>query len=269
MGNSRRKKAQFLQDHPVCCYCGGQASTIDHCPPRSFFRGRHAPEGYEFPACDACNQATKDVEQVVACSFRFTLIEPELDLQMQKLIKGVKNNHPAIFREWHGTGGAARRRLLREKFGGAGDSMYREGFGAAEIGPDALTMMKQFGDKLLRALFYKHAGHRLNGRAFAELVSWINNDDYLDKALQFAPILPEMTNKCTEFDLGSQFLYRFNCSSDLGVFYAVVRIGERHEYRLFGFSKAGWDALTSHNLDVSTGFERLGLEATLFPQASE
>jgi len=74
MGDRARRRREFLKKHPLCCFCGGTtpATTIDHVPSRQLFNNKGWPEGYEFPACELCNGAARDAEQVVAMLARAT-----------------------------------------------------------------------------------------------------------------------------------------------------------------------------------------------------
>lgn len=67
MGERRRRKQQFLKAHPFCCFCGGStpATTEDHQPGRIFFQNRQWPEGFVFPACEACNAVSRLSERVL------------------------------------------------------------------------------------------------------------------------------------------------------------------------------------------------------------
>ena len=68
MGEGSRKHAKVLQRCQRCIYCGGLnlASTIDHMPPRVFFRLSQRPKGLEFPACIDCNRGTSKADLVAA-----------------------------------------------------------------------------------------------------------------------------------------------------------------------------------------------------------
>lgn len=68
MGSSKRLKEKFLQENPLCCFCGGgrPAEEPDHIPSRSMFLNRQWPEGFEFPACVECNRETRYDEEIVA-----------------------------------------------------------------------------------------------------------------------------------------------------------------------------------------------------------
>lgn len=68
MGEARNRLRRFLEDNPECCFCGGgtPATTEDHQPGRVFFRNREWPEGLSFPACQPCNSASRDSENLVS-----------------------------------------------------------------------------------------------------------------------------------------------------------------------------------------------------------
>ena len=98
MGEGNRKKLQFFNDHPLCCYCGGLrfATTIDHQPGRLFFSNRQWPKGFEFPACDECNKATQDSEQLA----RLVLTPGEMDdwnhARWLSTVRYVKKANPGV-----------------------------------------------------------------------------------------------------------------------------------------------------------------------------
>ena len=105
MGEAKRKLSktqELLKEHPWCIYCGAQATTTDHCPPKSFFKSRHWPDTYEFPACEPCNSGARLDEQALAVLIRSDLPEHGKETERaewEKLAQGVKNNQPGIVAE--------------------------------------------------------------------------------------------------------------------------------------------------------------------------
>jgi hypothetical protein len=67
MGEKRRRLQRFFEEHPKCCFCGGEreATTEDHQPARIFFKDREWPEGFSFPACEECNAVSRESERVL------------------------------------------------------------------------------------------------------------------------------------------------------------------------------------------------------------
>ena len=60
MAQGASRKARFLSEHPLCCFCGGTrpATTLDHVPPKACFPRGFWPEEFEFPSCNPCNNGT-------------------------------------------------------------------------------------------------------------------------------------------------------------------------------------------------------------------
>ncbi|MBY2951549.1 hypothetical protein [Rhizobium leguminosarum] len=95
MGAGKKRKQRFLDDNPLCFFCGEQSTTVDHVPSRECFRDRVWPEGYEFPACAACNNGAGSLEQVVALYLLMGNHDgAQQTAQFEKLIAGVWNNAP-------------------------------------------------------------------------------------------------------------------------------------------------------------------------------
>ncbi len=99
---SARTKARFLEQHPVCCFCGNSPSVeIDHLPSRACFDNRAYPDGFEFPACRACNESTSAAEQVVAL-FTRALANPDalpIPDEIGRYMAGIANNNSDVFAE--------------------------------------------------------------------------------------------------------------------------------------------------------------------------
>lgn len=99
MGNARlreRRKARFLRENPICCFCGGKAvaTTWDHVPPRACFPNGHFPEEFEFPACMSCNQGTRRHDQIFGLYVHLAASDEENydDPTVLRLARGVANN---------------------------------------------------------------------------------------------------------------------------------------------------------------------------------
>ena len=80
MGQAKVKQRlteRLLAKHPICCFCGGstQATSADHVPPRIIFWGKRRPQGLEMPACHACNQGTRKLDQVAGLFARITVVD--------------------------------------------------------------------------------------------------------------------------------------------------------------------------------------------------
>lgn len=226
MGEAKRKqynREQFLQEHPWCTYCGGLATTTDHCPPRCFFRRREWPETYEFPACGPCNQEARRDEQVLAVLARhhFRLEEGGLDQdEWLKLVEGVKNNQPAYAAEWLGLSRVQQKWRLREAFDLAPGEMGK--LAAANIGPLTRGAINRFSVKMGKALFYRHNHQLFDGTILLRHVNGLasGTDELLATMLRLAPLKPEIGRGGRS--LTDQFTYRYDHSAEHGAIHAVV-----------------------------------------------
>lgn len=100
MGDKSNRTSRFLKAHPRCCFCGGaaEATTIDHVPARTFFWKREGPEGFEFPACQSCQSATRIDELVFGFYARLMDRDDRRydERDASRLLAGVMNNAPSL-----------------------------------------------------------------------------------------------------------------------------------------------------------------------------
>ncbi len=244
MGDAKRKISrakELLKAHPWCIYCGARAATIDHCPPKSFFKNRDWPDTYEYPACEPCNSGARFDEQALAVLIRAAVLESGDDSgrqEWEKLVRGVKNNQPHIVAEWESISRNEIRRSLRLAYGSEGDLRRQRGWGAINIGPLSQAAIERFMIKLSKALFYKHNENIFDGVLYIHHVNRLSRDttpEYLRSLYHMAPALPEI--KRNSKSLFDQFVYRFNHSPEHGVMYAVVQFGEQWMFQLIAVSR--------------------------------
>ncbi|MGB8843761.1 MAG: hypothetical protein WCC64_22135 [Aliidongia sp.] len=263
MGEAKRKavrNAEFLRQHPRCVYCGGPPNTIDHCPPRCFFLQRQWPETFEFPACSDCNTSASLDEMAVAFLVREKLSEPMNNIdfeELKRLANGVRSNCPDLYAEWlqlGQLGPVGKKRVFREMFGEYGDVMRREKYGLLNIGELSHLTIQRFLVKLGKALYYKHTDRLFDGVIYATQYNSITKkypDEFFEEILRMAPWFSD-TRRNGQL-LTEQFSYKFNCSPEHEVLYAVVRfsaqfimqlivIGWKMENRLIesGADPTGW-----------------------------
>ena len=234
MGEAKRKlnqREKFLLEHPLCVYCGEDAVTTDHFPPRCLFVSRQWPESYEFACCDDCNQKGRGYEQAFAVLARIRLYgsdkEPALS-EWGKLLRGLRNNQPDLLAEWFSMSRNEVRNKLRETFGVYGDDMRRDGWGSIYLGPLTQTIAFQFLVKLSKALYYLHNKIIFDGLLIIkhiDLIGQNNTPEFLDSILDIAPL--EATPSRGKLSLADQFHYRFNHNAEHGAMYAVVQFNEQ------------------------------------------
>lgn len=254
----RHRRRQMLDAHPWCIYCGAVATTTDHCPPRSAFRGRHWPDKYEFPACGSCNSGARRDEQVLAALFRSDFAEGN-DAQRaewEKLVQGVKNNQPEIAAEWQALSRNEIKRILRAAYGSEGDLRRQRGWSALNIGgPLTQAVISRFMIKLSKALYFKLNKHAFDGVLYTYHVDKLGANtapEYLASIYAMAPGLPIVERN--KKSLVDQFIYRFNHSPDQRVMYAVVEFGVQWVFQLMAVSREIDESLTSKEEASSLSF---------------
>lgn len=231
MSRAKQRKRAFLLQHPICCFCGGEAAAEgeDHIPSRQFFDRRSWPESYVFPACHPCNQKTRHLEQIVAFVARSSPSEysPAAREEMRKIIRAVANNYPKVFSEIRGSA-RAKRRLLKSlgikkptEISTADLSLMHLG------GPIVKDSIDLYGRKLLLAMHYKHSG-RIVPRDGIIAVRWYTNIDVANEAIPQSVIemlggLPKIMRGRTS--LHKQFGYRYGVSDegDLAMYFVRLR----------------------------------------------
>lgn len=237
MSNAERKKRrreQFLQQHPDCIYCGAPADTIDHCPPRGFFEGRQWPETYEFPACNKCNGEARLDEQAMAVLVRIKLsaaLTRRAKNEWEKLVDGVKNNQPDLWAEW--TAVSNQKRAMHEALGSLGGSMRQAGWGSINLGRLTDAVIARFVVKLGKALYYRNNGTLFDGIIYSQHISILKRDvtpEFIAEILRLAPAVADL--KRGNQSLVDQFLYRFNNSSEHGALYAVAQFSEQFIFQV-------------------------------------
>ncbi len=226
----------MLDEHTQCIYCGALATTTDHCPPRALFLRRNWPLYYEFPCCKPCNECARLDEQVLAVLLRFRTserLDPQDIDEFQKLGQGLKNNQPAIIREWLSLTANQSKNALKRVFGQDYLEKRRSGWGAANLGPLSKNILTRFTIKLTKALYYRHNGHRFQGVLYASQIDLFDREFTAKQAqelLSIAPAFPEL--KRNNRELYDQFSYRYNHSPEHRVFYAVAQLGEQIAFLL-------------------------------------
>lgn len=177
MGEKLNRVQRFLQEHPRCCYCGDLATTEDHCPARICFRDKVGPEGWSFPSCRECNAAISRTEQVVAFYIRALDFTDDniRSADLQRLVRGVKNNNPEVFPDLFPS--ANEKRKMLECLGISRQSgVFLEDEPVIEV-PAALGVhLDFFNRKLAAALFYRQTGQVLN-KDHVVMSRWFQSQD--------------------------------------------------------------------------------------------
>lgn len=219
MGQAKQRENAFLKAQPTCIFCGGStpATTVDHQPARSLFDQKQWPEGYDFPACYDCNQASRKYENVLALLVRISAEEPQNNTQraeIQKYITAMGNNFPDLLKV---LSTSEKRQFFREEgLPKPPKTTFQEmGLVGIESGL-AEEAIEFFFRKLFRALHYKHTGKIVPADA-GFFLRWYTNAythrlDFFERvanALQGRPVI-----KRNGRGLEDQFCYAYAVASD-------------------------------------------------------
>ena len=231
MGEAKNKRQRFLAAHPLCCFCGGSepATTIDHVPPRTCFPDRIGPEGFEFPACDHCQRASRIDEMAVA--FFVRLVDPDeasyREDQTSKALLGIKNNAPEVIPHFN-LPGAAKRRFYREFDIQRPVGVFSSDLPVVGVPEEAHEPLLRYARKLACALFYREMG-RPAPPDYCVWTSWYQGANRahmlgLRKFVEMTPLVTKGERPNLEF--GNRFGYRCNKTNTPDLFAALAQFGE-------------------------------------------
>lgn len=233
MGQATQRREQFLSKHRLCIFCEGRspATTEDHQPARSLFDRKEWPEGYVFPACEACNQASKHDEQILALLVRINSDredDPQRRSDFRKYIDAMKNNFPGVLTVL--TANQKRQFLKSEQMrlapGAALADLNMAGIRASDGDRAFGTVLR----KILRALHWKHTGLIAPADDRMIVLQWYTNAYFhilqesgeLD-VLSKLPARPPIQR--AKRDLSDQFVYRYgvNDTKEVSAFLLMFR----------------------------------------------
>lgn len=224
MGESNRKrriKREFLARNPYCCFCGGKtpATTEDHVPSRQMFDGRQRPKGLEVPACERCNQATKQDEQVAAMLGR-VFPDPE-EGEIRRIMQAVKNNNPGLLEEML----PAEEHYVRLSQAGIADASVGGPLNCS--GPLLNKSIGRFGAKLGLSLYYSVVGQSVPSEGGVAVRRFTNFDAVTGEIpSDLTQILgPPETLRQGRKHVAGQFAYAFAVADEvkMAAFYSTFR----------------------------------------------
>lgn len=229
VGDAKRKRHRFLARHPFCCFCGGSvaATTIDHIPARTCFRGRAYPETFEFPACDACNNASRIDE--IAFSFFVKMVDQTQDnfegSEANRTILSLMNNLPHLLPVFSRDGRQNRRSLKKFGLTKPPGSIFSE-LPMAAIADEAHDHIKRYARKIACALHYREKGRAASSNH--QMVAYwgqLIDRNFMESVEGFLamPNLEIGTRRNVVF--GDQFAYRHIGADDPDVFGMIAQFG--------------------------------------------
>lgn len=223
MGAAKKRREAFFAAHPMCCFCGGGelATTIDHVPLRAAFKGRVGPEGFEFPACEQCNSAWSNSEQVFALYARlFDQTDENYDqAHIQNLIAGVRNNQPDMIPNPN-LSANEKRRTLRHFGWDRPKGEFLEDVGMVAIPTGSDLHVERVAAKMLAAFLYRHQTEFLtsdHGMFFGWTQQGLPGVDEAQDVLLSG--MPELViGARVNTSIGDQFAYRWGANPEEGLF---------------------------------------------------
>lgn len=231
MGQAKNKRTRFFAEHPVCAFCGGQvpATTIDHIPARTCFPDRAGPEGFEFPACDKCQAATRLDEMAFAMFVRGNDPSDENYRKDEVLsaYRGLKNNLPHLA-PFFGISRQDKRRTLREKGLKKPLNMSIDDIPMIGFPLEIDAHLHRYARKIAAALYYREKGKPI-GLDFMLWTHWAQATDrkQMNRVLQVANMSPFTTiGSRSNLKFGDRFAYKFDKSDENDLFTAVAQFGK-------------------------------------------
>jgi hypothetical protein len=239
---TRKRKVDFYREHPFCVFCGGEAptTTVEHCPPRAMFQNRLWPEGFEFPACSACNHGSSNEDLLVAMLARVNPFEEtgDTDGRFRGLVQGVNKQYPGLIQKMMPTAVEARRSNRRLKLTPAPGQTHQE-VGAVKITSEMDEAVSTFARKLAKGIYYKDAGKTFPKEGCL-LMNWFTNEQlfkdgrYISfEILQAVDgVMPALVR--TGKYLNDQFEYKLSMSNELDVFILQAMFGQAFGLVIYG-----------------------------------
>jgi hypothetical protein len=242
MGASTRHRKQFLSRNPVCAFCGGSshATTVEHCPPRALFQNRQWPEGFEFPACQACNQGSDDDDLVVAMLARMDPFEERgnRDGRLEGLMHAVNRQRPGLFQKMLPSAVEARRRNRELGVLPKPGQTQQEASGV-NVPDEFHVAVCTLARKLVKGVFYREVGEIFPASGCL-LLNWFTNADLLRHGTYpVFDLLKEIGGNAPPVQrsgnyLRDQFEYKITFSPDSNILVMQARFGNSFGLVVFG-----------------------------------
>lgn len=224
MGEAKLRRAKFFEDHPLCCFCGGDqaAKEEDHQPARVFFSNRVWPEGFVFPACERCNRASKESENALAL-----LAAPQNDeirADYQKRVAWAWRNSPNLLNKLHSLTTRDKRNVARRLGLPLPPGTTFSDLPIVKLNKDIWQPhLDMIGRKLALALWYQSFSRPLAHAGSISIWSFTNSDAL---AHQLPPEVTELMPSLViprraSVSLGDQFLVKYGATEEGGAAYLI------------------------------------------------
>lgn len=209
------------------------------------FQHRLWPEGFEFPACQSCNQGTDDQDLLIAVFARMNPFEEKgnADGRLEGLMHMANKQYPGLFQRMMPSANEARRHN-RELGINPGPGQTHQDTGMVRVTEELHEAVCVLGRKLAKGVFYRETG-----RVFPDdgclLLNWFTNADLIrDGKYIVFDLLKEVSGKApptvrTGNYLGDQFDYKLSLAPERNVFILQARFGGAFGLAVFGSTVPG------------------------------
>jgi hypothetical protein len=249
MSQKISRKKRFLQQHPICCFCGGTrpATTLDHVPPKACFPLGFWPEEFEFPSCNLCNNGTSRHD--TSFGFYSMLLDfnednrtPADRERLTKLRDEIAKRYPDALPDPT-----------------TGERLYRASHIitpspvaiSVKMKPAAQEAMNIIAEKLAHALYYREMNKILNSdhRFFASTYQ-IQRAGTEDLTEYFKRTLPDLTigYRSNIQKYGNRFAYMSGCKPQEDFFLFAAQ---------FGYGLVCWGMVLGAEMELSKSNDAL------------
>lgn len=233
MGDRKRKLQRFISQHKKCIFCGGivDTTTIEHCPPRALFQNRIAPDGFEFPACLACNNYSSDEDLIVAVIARMGSPKfGDSDGKLIGMMKALNRQKPDFYKTFLAS--ATEARANNRQLGIEPDpGMTHQEMGVLNINDETRAAIRVFAKKLAKGITYFESGLVFKNEDCLAL-NWFTNANVIkDGGHKVFGILSHINGVALKLSrnrviLNNQFEYKFSLSDDRNLILIQAKFGE-------------------------------------------
>jgi hypothetical protein len=226
MAQGTSRKTRFLQEHPLCCFCGGKraATTLDHVPPKACFPLGFWPDEFEFPSCNACNNGTAKHDTIfgfysMLLDFNEDNRTPADRARLDKLRVEISRRYPEAMPD-----------------AASGAPIYQAG-SIVTPSPVAYSVnsnaalkeaMRTIGEKLAHALYYREMKKIMTGdhQFFAEMYQ-LQKAGTEDLTALFKRLLPDLRigGRPNIRKYGNRFAYISGCKPKEDLFLFAAQFG--------------------------------------------
>jgi hypothetical protein len=192
------------------------------------FQSKNWPEGFEFPACEACNAGTSDDDVLIAMLGRMDPIANagNLDGAMNGLVFNASKQHPGLLQQMLKMSAIESRKAARDLNIKPPPGLTYQQAGIVNVTDHMDDAVRTLAGKLSKAVYFMNTGNIFPATGAIQL-HWFTNADLfrygkspvLDAFASINAPTPKLTRNGK--DLHDQFDYRFSLSENMDL--AVLR----------------------------------------------